>query len=316
MNVSRRVLNGVFFSSLAMNLLLLVKHRRTKHFVSPSTQNIPEEGERQELSHIVIPFHWKDVGEVEKTIRSWGETRPCFPGDGAPRPSVLFYSSDDIRRTDRIEDMEGRINAAVSALPVSVLGCFCGFEIRHANLTQRHEIYYEGKRLMLEKLIKGKTESSVPFRYVFYMDTATVAIRGGWIAALSEKIKHPNEPFWMKGSSYRGSDKNVMLMKETALQKMNGNAIYNLSAEDGFKAFFERMLKPYVLRREQSNRRDFDSDFYDFLHDLEQLKKTRKIMHKFVYTELIQDHSRSSYRVGNMLEKYPETYFVHGGYPR
>lgn len=309
-----------FIFSLVSNLYLI--HRLAKSRfeikVSPVSYNIKdlEEDTQQRLSHIIIPFHWKEIKEVEKTISVWKKYKPCAEYNIKEKPSVLFYSSDDQRREERISEIERRISQAMSDLPVDVLNCFSGFEIQHANLTQKHDVYYEGKRLMLEKIIKGKIKSKIPFYYVFYMDVSTFPIRDDWIFALNRSICLPNEIFWIKGSVYRGSDKNRILLKETSFQKINGNAIYNLRLEDGFKPFFERILKPYVLKKEQSNRREFDSDFYEFLHDLTQVQKSRKVRHKFVYTELIQDHSHSSYKVSQIQIKYPNTYFVHGGYPK
>eukprot|EP00917_Polyrhabdina_sp_WS-2016_P007176 GHVP01016002.1.p1 GENE.GHVP01016002.1~~GHVP01016002.1.p1 ORF type:complete len:323 (+),score=43.38 GHVP01016002.1:262-1230(+) len=310
-----------FILSMSINFFLILKLKRSNKInekLNPTNSgklDKPLSAEDQYLSHVVVPFHWKEIEKIVQLISKWETVRPCT-GYEKNRPMLLFYSSDDTRREDRISEAEDKLNLALSKLSLDVLRCFEGIEIKYANLTNRHDVYFEVKRQMLEKLIKGKIESNKKFRYIFYMDAETIPIREGWIGALNRSVEYPNEGFWMKGSAYRGSDKNRILAKEAAVQKINGHAIYNINPDDGFKSFFERILKPYTLQSPLSNRNNFDSDVYNFLHDFHQIKKTRKIIHKFLYSEIVQDHSNSSYKTKEVLEKFQWTFFVYGGIGR
>lgn len=274
----------------------------------------------QRLTHIVIPFHTSQVGRVEQNLRMWQQFPPCGR-EGAPAAPnggyhLVLYSSADSKKRTYIAELEGRLQAAVANLTSNALGCFQSVEIHHANLSGSSDTYYKGTRLMIEKLIVGRVKLQHSPQYVFYMEPDCYPIRTNWLNALDASTRWPNAPFWMKGSIYRGYNKGVYATRHPPqYYHINGNALYNVGDRQ-LKAWYIRHYRPYVQASSPRKDRSFDTDFWRFLNDLDNVMVARQVMHKFVYTDLVINYWKSSYSLAKLRESFPHTYLVHGGYPK
>lgn len=275
----------------------------------------------QRLTHVIIPFHTSHVSRVEANLKTWMENVPCSRDARHPaQPNAPFhlvlYSSADSRKRQYISELETRLQYAVGNLTQETLGCFQSIEIQHANLSGPSDTYYRGTRLMIEKLILGKVRLQYAPAYVYYMEPDCVPIRANWLNALDLSVRWPTSVFWMKGSIYRGSNKGVYASRHPPLYfHINGNAIYNLG-DRHFKAFYVKHYRPFINSVSKTRERSFDTDFYRFLHDIDNIVVTKTIIHKFVYTELVQNYWRSSYSLAKLRNEAVNTYLVHGGYQK
>lgn len=274
----------------------------------------------QRLTHVVIPFHTSQVARVEANLRLWQTYPPCGREGAPPHPNAPFhlvlYSSADSKKRTYIAELETRLQSAVANLTANALGCFQSIEIQHANLSGSSDTYYKGTRLMIEKLIVGKLRLQFPAQYVFYMEPDCLPIRANWLNALDTNVRWPQPTFWMKGSIYRGYNKGVYATRHPPqFFHINGNAVYNVGDRQ-FRAWYIRHYRPYVQAASPRKDRSFDTDFWRFLYDLENIMVARQIIHKFVYTELVVNYWKSSYSVAKLRESFTNTYLVHGGYQK
>lgn len=285
------------------------------------------------LTHLIIPFHTSHVNRVENLLKQWRDYPPCSAeGDlnnAAPAApfSLVFYSSTDMRKREKVLDVEQRIQEALQNLTAPVLRCFQGFEFHHANLSGPSDKYYRGTRLMIEKLLLGKVKLAVTPQYAYYMEPDVQPVRSNWLNALDASVRWPNQPFWMKGSIYRGNNKGVYATRHPPqYYHINGNAIYNLG-DRAFRSFYVKHYRPFCQQQQQQHQqvagsaqkpkeRSYDTDFFRFLHSMEHVEVARNVFHKFVYTDVVQNFWRSSYSLAKIRAEHPNTHLVHGGYQK
>lgn len=275
----------------------------------------------QRLTHLIIPFHTSQLGRLETNFKTWTDLPPCSPGNGkAGSPNAPFhlvlYSSADSRKRQSIVELESKLEGMISALPEDVASCFASYEFQHANLSGPSDTYYRGTRLMIEKLLLNKVRLQHPAQYAFYMEPDCIPIRPNWLNMLDTSVRWPQTVFWMRGSIYRGNNKGVYATRHPPqVFHINGNAIFNL-ADRRFRSFYVKHFRPYVNAKSKTKERSFDTEFYRFLHDIDNIMVTRTVIHRFQYSEFVQNFWRSSYSLSKMKNDFPDTYFIHGGYAK
>lgn len=272
------------------------------------------------LTHIIMPFHTSQLGRLEANLRTWGEMTPCsLPGSksspNAPYHLVL-YSSADARKRQVVLELESKLEQIIASMAGDAMGCFASYEFQHANLSGPSDTYYRGTRLMIEKLILNKLRLQNPAQYVFYMEPDCIPIRPNWLNALDTSVRWPQAVFWMRGSIYRGNNKGVYATRHAPqVFHINGNAVFNL-ADRRFRSFYVKHFRPYVNSVSKTRERSFDTEFYRYMHDIDNVMVTRTIIHRFQYSEIVQNFWRSSFSMAKMKNDFPDTYFIHGGYAK
>lgn len=274
------------------------------------------------LTHLVIPFHISHVGRVETLLKSWKDYLPCSRESDQTQAQpaapfhLVFYSSTDVRKREKIVEIEQRVQDALQNLTTPVLRCFQSFEFHHANLSGPSDKYYRGTKLMIEKLLLGKVKLSVQPQYIYYMEPDVQPIRSNWLNALDAAVRWPNAQFWMKGSLYRGNNKGVYSTRyPPQYYHINGCSLYNL-ADRAFRSFYVKHYRPFVQEASKVKERSYDTEFFRFMHSLDQVEVARNAFHRFVYSDVVQNYWRSSYSVSKIRAEHPNTFLVHGGYQK
>lgn len=274
------------------------------------------------LTHLIVPFHISHVGRVENMLRSWKDFPPCSKeydlntAQPAAPYYLIFYSSTDMRKREKIVEIEQRIQETLQNLTTPVLRCFQSFEFHHANLSGPSDKYYRGTRLMIEKLLLGKIKLSVTPQYVYYMEPDVQPVRADWLNALDASVRWPNPPFWMKGSLFRGTNKSVYSTRHPPqYYHINGCSLYNL-ADRAFRSFYVKHYRPFVQAASKVKERSYDTDFFRFLHSMDHVEIARNLFHRFVYTDIVQNFWRSGYSLSKLRAEHPNTFLVHGGYQK
>ena len=339
----------VFYLSVLLNVTLLyyktlstqkseaVKNRlkeRSENFTLFEGEEIVSGWHNMRLTHIVLPFHASHLTKLEQNVKSWSQYLPCSSEDNGKAASnnnyhLVFYSSTDAKKKEKIAEIETRLTALVTSLPEAVSKCFNSWEIQHANLSSNSDTYYRGTRLMLEKMLLGKVRfgnNSIPFHgeisaevnlgYAFYMEPDCVPVRNNWLNALDWNSRWPNQIFWIKGSIYRGGNKGPYATRHPPqYYHLNGNALFNLN-DRAFRSFYVKHYRPWALAAAAVHERSFDTDFWRFLHNLDTINVVKGVYHRFAYTDVVQNWWRSSYSLSKIKAEQPNTYLVHGGYQK
>ena len=288
------------------------------------------------LTHLIIPFHSSHLSKLENNVKTWAQFLPCSSeGIETPFPNnqyhLIFYSSTDSKKKEKISEIEGRLTSLIGNLTKPVMGCFASWEVQHANLSSHSDTYYRGTRLMLEKLLLGKVRIgnySIPLNnntvsdaganigYAFYMEPDCLPIRNNWLNALDWNSRWPNPIFWLKGSIYRGSNKGTYATRHPPqYYHINGNALINLN-DRSLRSFYLKHYKPWAQAAATVRERSFDTDFWRFLHNLDTINVVKGVYHRFVYTDVVQNFWRSSYSIAKIRNEHPNTFLIHGGYPK
>jgi hypothetical protein len=253
----------------------------------------------------------------------------------AARPVLLFYvsyaaSSDVSSVRDLVvsnlvryveEGEEQRL----------VKRCFSSINYHLLPLAPSEDNHVMGARVMMEAMLKhretkvfngrgkGNVSSSKDSKdpsYILYMEPDMKPIQSNWLTKTQLACAWPVEPFWVKGSVFRGDYARVAGTDYPPnLYHINGNAIYNLGppAEE-YKNFYFNQLRPYVIKRWGDSRNAYDTDVWEYLYERENYDQARHILGKFVYTDLIHNYWKSEYTISDYVKKHPDTFLVHGEY--
>lgn len=143
-----------------------------------------------------------------------------------------------------------------------------------------------------------------------YMEPDCVPVRKYWLDAIVDAVRPPNEYFWMKGSSFRGSVSAIYQDPPIyTLLHINGNAIYNVG--DGkLYSFYRQKVKPFLLRNGASEA--YDSDIFKYLL-WNKTNRAQDYLHLFPHTNLIQNMWHSNYSLSEIFSPQNNTVLVHGG---
>ena len=140
-------------------------------------------------------------------------------------------------------------------------------------------------------------------------------IQSNWLTKVQLACAWPVEPFWVKGSIFRGDYYTIQKTDYLPnLYHINGNAVYNLGQPEEYKNFYFNQMRPYVIKRWGDSLNAYDTDVWDFLYFRDNYDKARHILSKFVYTDLIHNMWKTNYSVSDHVKKHPDTFLVHGGY--
>lgn len=256
----------------------------------------------KKLTHVVIPFTYKQEKQVKKNIQMWSEQPPCVQFLNYLNVSLIFYvsqkESDDIRF-----EFLNFVNK------FSFSKCFISISVEFAELED--DSYLNGSRIMFEKMISKKINFGKQIiSHIFYMEPDCIPIRGNWLEALNNQVIRPNSEFLIKGSIFRGK-KNAKDFTSLYLHfHINGNAIYNLENEKLTDFYFKKVYPffkkiPYAIA--------YDVLFFKALFDKDS-SFTPEYYHLFQFSDFIQNYWHSRYDLSKILKENENTFFVHGGY--
>lgn len=253
------------------------------------------------LSHVVIPFHKRQVDMLMKNIQSWSRYQPC---EGNFKVGLIFFVSG-------VPDESLRLKLKESV----GTNCFDSINVEFAGLEGDQDHYLKGTRIMFEQMIsKSLNFGEKKPSHVFYMEPDCLPIRPNWLHAINKHVIPPNAPFWMKGSVYRGHAESVSTRFLYNHVHINGNAIYNIESDE-FKDFYSNLVSPLVRRKYNERNRAYDTDIFKLLF-WNNARNTAQFFHKFQFSDFIQNHWHSEYSFKEIRHNSPDTFLVHGGHAR
>lgn len=263
--------------------------------------------EKARLSHVIMPFHPRQLENVKDNLKLWSHYAPCNKDSTLQGIGFIFYVSSNKSTIANVEKFESELFESAE----TYMRCFKFFSIEYAGLSGDDNGYLLGSRLMFEKMIKKKINFG-PNKpsHVFYMEPDCKPIRSGWLGALNNLIVEPNAPFWMKGSLFRGLDGIINHNNLYNRIHINGNAIYNLF-DESFSNFFINVVRRVIKAKFHDNGA-YDTDIFRVLL-WRNAQYTAPFFHMFQWSDFIQNHWHSEYSLKEILENSPNTFFIHGG---
>ena len=273
---------------------------------------------------------------------------------GVARPSLVFQASFSAGGNvdERIESVRERSMNAFGALPSTIQMCFDSVTFEPLQLgpySNQNKEYIDSARLMFEEFLDGKVATiGAAVSYCLYMEPDLRPVQSDWLEHVIAQVAWPIPEFWVKGSIFRG-ESTIMgdgggtlhgnplfsltsaeflaflpftLMSRLAvhlgyipnLWHINGNAIYNVGSE-AFRNFYHNEIRRYVVRLHGDSVNAYDTDFFEYMMDLNNYDKTRTMIHLYQYTDLILNMWHTKYSRREIIEKFPNTVLVHGGVP-
>ena len=262
------------------------------------------------LSHVIMPFHPRQLESVKENIKLWSKHFPCRKESKLEGIGFIFYVSSSKRDIPNLNQLESDLFEASKP----GLNCFSFFSIVYAELSGKDDGYLLGSRLMFEKMIKKEIDfGPVKPSHIFYMEPDCKPIRSDWLKALNRHINESSSNFWMKGSVFRGFYGVINQKNLYNRVHINGNAIYNLS-DDDFSGFYFNVVRRVIKARFNDNGA-YDTDIYRVLF-WKNSQFTACFFHMFQFSDFIQNQWHSKYSLTEILESSPNTFFIHGGEAR
>lgn len=298
------------FYKLGFYILLLILIYKSSIKKNYSTETEKEISCRLfNLTHLIIPFHIKQLKNVFENIIEWSKYEPCNHEDyfNKKMPKIIFYVGYLHENTVK------NLNSQLERL-LPNLRCFSNrdkIEVVKFKFNKNNNKHVLGARLMFEFMLAKKHRLFKNSSYIFYMEPDTRPVRSGWLNALQDEIY--KSTFWVKGAIFRGFYELKINKYLPNKYHINGNAIYNIGDEK-FSEFYFGMLRPFVERHNDSVTA-YDTDFSEFLFDIDNYDYMRTILHNFVLTETIQNLWMQNYSVRKIRMSHPRTFLIHGGYP-
>ena len=296
------------------------------------------------LTDVVIPFPMRQEENLYANLDLWRKFPPCAD---APHPqtkyNLKFYLSGQ-----GDEDLEKRVLAEYGKLPFeAVRDCFDRVTVKSMGLSGASDSYLVGSRLQFEYMLSGalflddaaKKQMNVndvlspmgsqssflapPWvSHVLYMEPDLRPVSRGWLWRLDETTRYPaNEPFWIKGSSFRGSMHAITQPVTHNLMHINGNALYNVGSGDCYN-FYAQHIRPALVRGRSIA--GYDAEFFRIIlqsySSNDEIStswmRAQKYLSKLVFTNTILNMWHSSWTQAKIAElSSNRALLVHGGHP-
>lgn len=287
---------------------------------------------RMRLSHVVMPFHIRQIDKAIKNVQMWIKYPPCAAGS---HDNSIAGVNSYYRKVRNLEDPQnlplghnvtmifflngkkdrGVIEKLVKSfreLPENVKSCFVEGDplVRFADLPPNSDDYIRGSRVMFHQVLNGYLGIYEP-SYILQMEPDALPIRPHWLAITDSTTRYPNPEFWIKGTAFTGSTK--VLRNPNAILNLfhlNGNAIYNLG-DHGLRDFYFQQVSAWNFGRMPDVA--YDMAIYRYLLHPPNYNFTRHIAHKLQYSKIIQNPWKTEYSLKALWKKYELTCLVHSG---
>lgn len=241
-------------SSIILNLLLwtsLLVTRRHSPLAPPvaSERASPNGIDRlSEVAFLILEPDERGLAELERSMASWRENPPCLL-DSYPTAAfgseiaLSIYSAGSLT-----PEGKHRVRGALKQLPKRVQACFSGLMVVELGVREtdnRAQLAFAD--LLFRKHMQPGTA------YVLVLAPGTVAIQPNWLNLVDIQCRPPNEPFWVKGSIFRGdlgTDGAKPPPDVAFLAGVAPSALYNFGSAY-FVDFYKSFVLPWTAEKEK-----------------------------------------------------------------
>jgi hypothetical protein len=249
------------------------------------------------MNAVVMPVCHHDYGQIKTNLTKW-ETYKPFLSDSDQKYDLVFYYNRKLSSS-----VKSHIEKIVESLN-TIKRSFNKIYIRSANLAKLEDKYDKstkiGPNLQFFHIMDKLKDS---YQYIFLMETDCYPIKTGWLSELHSQAVNQNPSFWVKGSVYRGTRKSAHRVH------INGNALYHIG-DPLFQKFLGRLRKYLEYHK---HKHAYDLGIFKYLNEDSNWREMQTLIQKFVFTHNVQNYwAHDTVQVKDILEKYPQTYLIHG----
>lgn len=276
------------------------------------------------LTHLVVPFHEKQIDRMPSFLESWVKHSPCVSIDDLASKSGVRMGYKErlgmnielvffVGSTNDTSVVEASVLSVYKRLPFHVKQCFAHTYTRSYRLNQTDNGYLLGAKSMFEEFLTGKMLHSPPY-YAFYMEPDVKPVRPGWLSWVDAQCRWPSPLFWIKGSQFRGEALPHRSKNAVTKLHINGNAIYNLKDPE-FRAYYFDIIIPFLSKNGiKPWKLAYDLFFMtNVLQNADDYSLYQRHLHKFVLSDFIQNRWHVNYTLSEILDDNQSTFLVHGG---
>ncbi len=249
---------------------------------------------------IVVPLGLMDLGRFLDNMKLWEEDMyfPCDPGTLSstehlePPVDLIFFFKE--LNPDHAKQAKDTI---FHSLPSRIKKCFG--DIRFEQITEEESGgTADAPPLLLLALSRRMKQNK--YSYIMYMEAEVYPVRNNW----AQKVFLESvcgEDFWVKGSVFRKSTEGHV---KAYGHHINQNGLHNVGD-----------IKSYLNLQDAwraHNSEPVDVSMWRHYFLPENVATARDIIHKYRFSNFIQNMHTEPWSASDVHNNYPDTYFVIG----
>ncbi len=251
-----------------------------------------------DLGAVVVPTHKGEKDQILASLALWDKP-PCrpfvVPPDCPPKLVIVFNNSSG-------KEIAAEIETAFQGSK-TLETMFSGIEFRYLDLSGEKDSYIRDYKVGSgehgyksgpnHQFFETMRLVSDCGPYIYLMETDCAPLGPNWLGHLSEAVSGA-EPFWIKGSAYRGDTS----LSPRFARHLNGSAIYAVG-DPSFQSFISEHWEPALLAMvaTEDRRLAYDCGLETLFTASEPTPNStgwrlwQETAHKFRYTGLLQNRS-------------------------
>lgn len=243
--VGSAILNLFLWTSL-----LATRHRSRLALPAASERASPNGVDRlSDVAFLLLGPDERELTELERSMASWQDNPPCLL-DSYPTAAFGSEITLSIYAAGSLSPgSKHRVRKAFNQLPKRVASCFSKLTVVELGIRET-----DGRaRLAFTDLLSRK-HTQPGTAYVLVLAPGTVAIQSNWLNLVDIQCRPPNEPFWVKGSIFRGdlgTDDAKPPPDVAFLAGVAPSALYNLGSSY-FVDFYQSFVLPWAIEQEKN----------------------------------------------------------------
>jgi len=279
---------------------------------------MPETGSQRVQVAFVLPFVEFQLNKVATLLTEhWGKFPPCHANSPRQSADLVFFTENKLSAS-----IQRRIRSVYSELGPSKTGCFRTDEPMFLSMAEVDPklSHLEGAAFTFFSLFRLLEKS---YKTFILAEPDVAPVQPNFLPALVMKTLSVNcesDGFWQLGSLPLARDVDAGMLRERLDYHMNGNAIYVLGCPE-FEEYKCRVQTFYVPKDDcelvagcsthEAYEGGYDHALYRYRMHPENYEYSRLILHKFGYSDFIQNRGEGVYVPAEVVEQSPSTYFVH-----
>ena len=267
----------------------------------------------------VMPFVEFQLVKVATLLTEhWARFPPCRPDTPRQSADLVFFTENPLG-----PGVQRRIRSYYAGLGSERTGCFRTDEPIFLSMTAEVNpelSHLEGAAFTFYSLFRLLEKHYQTF---VLAEPDVAPVQPNFLPALVKKSRSVNceaDGFWQFGSLPLTKDVDAGMLRERVDYHMNGNAIYVLGCAE-FEEYKCRVQSFYIPKDEcelvagcsthEAYEGGYDHALYRFRMHPDNYEYARLILHKFGYSDFVQNRGEGVYDPAVVVRESPSTYFVH-----
>ncbi|KAL7548779.1 hypothetical protein ACHAWF_016384 [Thalassiosira exigua] len=279
---------------------------------------VPDVGSQRLQTAFVLPFVEFQLVKVATLLTEhWFRFPPCEPDTPRQSADLIFFTENKLSAS-----IQRRIQSYYAELGVEKTGCFRTDKPVFLSMAEVDPklSHLEGAAFTFYSLFRLLEKS---YKTFILAEPDVAPVQPNFLPALVRKTLSVNceaDGFWQVGSLPLAKDVDAGMLRERVDYHMNGNAIYVLGCAE-FEEYKCRVQSFYVPKDDcelvagcsthEAYEGGYDHALYRFRMHTDNYEYSRLVLHKFSYSDFMQNRGEGIYDPVEVARQSPSTYFVH-----